>query len=150
MLKIFLCLFLTSILFACGGNIKKTDCTNNNWSAIGYETAQKGKSIRTFDEYQKTCGDTLTPSAKDTYIDGYTKGIIEFCTFENGHKIGSSNREMPDICPYEIRAEFIRGYKQGLLELTEKLHKMKEDEDKPRGTPTEKPGAGGGPRFIPL
>lgn len=150
MSKIFILLLVASSLLACGGNIKESNCTGNNWASVGYDTAKKGKSIRSFDEYTKACGANLSAGAKDAYIDGYTKGIIEYCTYDNGYKIGSANATIPDVCPYELRAEFIKGYKQGNLEVSEKLRVMKDGSEKTRGTKFDKPGSGDSPKNIPL
>lgn len=143
MSKLLFVFVLAAGLSACAGKVKETSCTGNNWSEIGYNTAKEGKTIRSFDTYVEACGDKLEASAKETYIDGYTKGIIEFCTYENGYQYGARNQEDPQVCPYEVRAAFVKGYKQGQIELNDKVRQMKNvTSDKPQRHLEEKPAEG--------
>lgn len=143
MSKILIVLLLATGLSACAGQVKELNCAEENWVTVGYNTAKAGKSIRSFDTYAESCGTNLPAGAKEAYIDGYTKGIIEFCTYENGFKYGANNIEISEICPYEVRTAFVKGYKQGLLELNDKMRQMKNStSDKPERTLDEKPHEG--------
>lgn len=126
MSKILIVLLLATGLSACVGKVKKElNCAEENWVTVGYNTAKAGKSIRSFDAYNEVCGTNLPAGAKEAYIDGYTKGIIEFCTYENGYFYGENNMEDPKICPYEVRRIFTKGYSQGQIVLKDKIRQMK-------------------------
>lgn len=140
MSKILIVLLLATGLSGCAGKVKELSCTGNNWAEIGYNTAKAGKNIRSFDAYVEACGDKLETNAKETYIDGYTKGVIEFCTYENGYLYGENNTEDPKICPYEIRGIFTKGYSQGQIVLKDKIRQMKNHtSDKPDRIQNERP-----------
>lgn len=140
MSKILIALLILTGLSACAGNTKQLTCTGQDWKTLGYNTAKEGKNIHTFDSYTESCGDKLDSTAKAAYIDGYTKGIIEFCTYDNGYQYGSNNLEDPNICPYEVRAVFVKGYKKGALDLSIKMRLMKNaTTDRPDRTLDEKP-----------
>lgn len=125
MLRIICCLTTVVALTGCAGNVKRISCTENDWARIGYETAVAGKSVRTFDAYSDQCVESPGDSAKKTYVDGFMKGIIEYCTVENGYELGVENRSHAGACPVELRSEFEKGYRLGKLEYDEKMHRMK-------------------------
>lgn len=134
MLKLIATFVLILLISACTGNTTKDDlvCTNNDWSAIGYSTATKGLSVRTFDKYKEQCG-KLPETALTTYLDGFTKGVTEYCTYDNGFLLGSKNVNKPESCPLELRAEFMRGYNQGLIILKDQIKRMERDADANQG-----------------
>ncbi len=118
-------LCLSAVLTACGGNVKQDlACTGENWEALGYSTATSGKSVRSFDRYRDGCGDKLEKNAIRTYLDGYTRGILEFCTFDKGYELGFGNKTLPDVCPVELRDQYVKGYRKGQLEINAHLSKM--------------------------
>ena len=121
-----LCLIL---LAGCGGNVKPVACTGIDWTDLGYTTATSGKSVRTFDAYRDQCGSNLEETAMDSYLEGYTKGVIEYCTYENGHLLGSQNKPIEGSCPIEVRSAFDNGYAQGLREFKEKLTDLRRESD---------------------
>lgn len=109
----------------CGGNVKKVACGERDWRKVGYDTAMDGRSVRTFDKLAGACEVAPPEATKAAYIDGYTAGIIEYCTFENGYKLGSVYGTSDDICPAELREQFAKGYRQGHLEHAEALRNMR-------------------------
>lgn len=138
-MKMFFGIFLISVvLIGCGGNVK-TDlvCSGQDWSKLGYETAMSGNSVRTFDRYRDDCGNKLEKQAMDAYLDGFTRGVLEYCTYENGYAIGLSGKPMPDACPLEARENFAKGFRLGSLEaretrnLVERLQDERDSTDSP-------------------
>ena len=118
-------LIICLLLFtACGSN-QHLACSGQDWKDLGFETAVTGKSVRTFDSYKDQCGSRLEANAMDLYLDGYTMGILGYCTYEKGYELGSSNRSVKPTCPLELRAEFNRGYNQGKVEFDKKADLMK-------------------------
>ena len=113
-------IFITSNAYA-----DKISCTGNDWVEVGLKTATSGLSVRSFNKYKKKCGSRLEENAQSLYLDGYTKGVIEFCTFDKGYEYGSNKLDLPEVCPYEVRENFVKGYNLGVIELREKLHRFK-------------------------
>jgi hypothetical protein len=113
-----------TLLVGCGGNVKPVACTGIDWTSLGHATAISGKSVRTFDSYRDQCGSNLEEGAIDSYLDGYTKAVIEYCTFDNGYSLGSLNRSVEATCPIEVRSGFERGYAQGARERNDKLSEL--------------------------
>lgn len=107
-------------------------CENNDWTEIGYKQAISGKSVRSFEIYKKKCGDNLIASSKSTFLDGYTHGIKEYCTFDNGYELATKTLSMTNICPHELREDFTKGYETAKRldkEKRARLQKTKEQWD---------------------
>lgn len=137
-------------LAACSSN-PQVACSGQDWKELGFETAVSGKPVRTFDSYKDQCGSRLEANAMDLYLDGYTLGILGYCTYEKGFELGSSNRSVKPTCPLELRAEFNRGYNHGKVEfdkkadLMKKMDAMKEEADRSERA-TQNMDASRGPR----
>lgn len=116
-------------------------CQGGDWNKVGYETALKGVSVRKIEDLAESCPN-YSEQAKSDYLDGYTIGITEYCTFDTGYEIGKKNMLMPTVCPFEVRAEFNDGYDQGLRLFTEKKKMVEQLERNERNakakTPTSK------------
>lgn len=108
-------------LVGCNTTTSQVECDNSiDWLSLGSEVALAGKSVREFDKYKASCGDGLPSNAQALYLDGYTAGIQQYCSYENGFKLGEKGIPDPQICPLEIRAEFDKGFKLGSLDRREK------------------------------
>lgn len=108
-------------LAGCQSNDYAVSCSSQtDWESVGLETAQNGKNVRSFETYKSSCGEQLPENAKSLYLDGYTVGIKDYCSYENGFKVGEKGLENPNVCPFEIRAEFDKGHKLGMLDRREK------------------------------
>lgn len=111
------------ILSACNStkSVNNIDVCTNNWTDTGYETATSGKSVRYFDVIKEKCGNKLPEQAKSDYLGGFTVGIKEYCTYENGHELASKSLPNQNTCPFELKEPFEKGYK--VAALAQKKHK---------------------------
>jgi len=134
MYKIILPIFAVA-LTACSSttqSVNLDNCSQSNWSEFGYETAISGKSVRHFNKFEEQCGENLAKNAKSQYLDGFTIGIKEYCTYDNGFKLASKSLPNKNTCPFELRAEFDKGYKVAALvqkELQKSVKKMQEQHE---------------------
>lgn len=130
MYKLLVSICLVGLLAGCGGNVKKITCTGNDWADIGYTTATNGLHVRTFDKYRDQCGKNLEEGAMEHYLEGYTKGVLEYCTYENGYALGLKNQPNENSCPVEIRSNFKKGHHAGLSEFKYKMQQLTHESDK--------------------
>lgn len=110
-----------ALLSGCGGNVKSVHCKGLNWSQQGYEAAQSGKSVREFDQFRNQCGERLEAGAMNAYVDGYTTGIREYCTYDNGYEQGYTKKVMGDFCPSELREAYEKGFRAGKFALQSRI-----------------------------
>jgi len=118
-------------LTACNStkNANNFDVCTNNWVDVGYETAISGKSVRHFNNFTEQCGDKLAKDAKAKYLDGFTSGIKEYCTYENGHKRASNSLPNQNTCPFELKEPFEKGYKVAALAQKKQKAMLKKIQD---------------------
>jgi hypothetical protein len=128
-----------SFVTSCSGNVKELNCSEKNWKDLGFQYGSAGKNIHHVDEQLKACNFFKDDKIKISYADGYTKGILKFCTFENGFAYGSENKKNPKVCPLEVRKKFEAGYAQGMLDFREKFTNLK-NASEPSGKMSEKNG----------
>lgn len=131
----------TILAVGCAGNVKEVSCADKDWRNSGYETALAGKPVRTYDSLQSACEPAPGETEKRQFIDGFTHGIIEYCTYENGYKVGSANEPIRDVCPAEVRENYVRGYRNGQLEVADRVEELKrwsEEEQRTYGSQIEK------------
>jgi len=115
-------ILLSSALVGCASTTEEDAsqaenfCTDSNWTEVGKKVALSGKSVRTYLKYQERCPD-LTGANKESYLDGFTVGVKEYCTFENGYEAGDTGKENINVCPLELRAGYDKGYRKGYKNL---------------------------------
>ncbi|KZN31773.1 DUF2799 domain-containing protein [Pseudoalteromonas luteoviolacea] len=123
MMKLFsLAPFMMLFLSGCNSTNEQlvyADCIAEDWKKLGYEAAQSGKNVRTFDNVKRECGSKLAPEAQELFVDGYSDGLLEYCTYELGHGHGEQGLEASDICPLDMSLEYKKGYRVGLRKRTE-------------------------------
>ena len=113
------------ILSGCAttGKQETLACEGKDWAAFGKSTAESGIEIRTIDKYKNGCSN-FDKSSMDAYMDGYARGLITFCSYDQGYKHGKNSVPASEICPYEIRELYVKGYNAGQREYKETILKI--------------------------
>lgn len=117
-------------LAACQSTAEKAQeqvSCSSNWVDLGYEVAVDGKSVRTFTKYEEMCKESINANAKSDYLDGYTKGIVEYCTYDKGFDLGESGQINKKVCPHELRQDFDKGFLAGHRALEEKKDQVRKE-----------------------
>ena len=126
---LFICIFVAG----CAGNTKKIPCDGKNWTQLGYRMGANGKSLQEFHNYKSSCSKNLQSVALKSYLDGYARGIVEFCTFKNGYALGYTQAAENFNCPPEIEAEFKKGFAEGKRVMDNHLRRIdKTNNTRPR------------------
>lgn len=99
-------------------------CTDRDWEAFGEQSAKAGEGVRVIDRYKNNCAG-FGEEDLDAYLDGYSRGLVAFCNFENGYEQGLKNQKMSDICPYEIQENYVKGYRAGHAEYAREQQEFK-------------------------
>jgi len=115
------------ILSGCATTVEQDAlvCEGKDWGAFGKSTAESGLEVRTIDKYKSGCGN-FDESSLDAYLDGYSRGLITFCSYDQGYTHGNNNLPASEVCPYEIRELYVRGYNAGQREHREAIRKIDE------------------------
>jgi hypothetical protein len=107
-------LFLCILLCACStqDRNRKQACLTD-WSQVGEEDAFSGARQTAINIHVKTCPMTEIISDVDQYKIGYARGLINFCTAENGYRVGTQGYNYQHICPKNTENNFLQDYKDG-------------------------------------
>lgn len=72
-----------------------------SWESIGYEDGYNGHHPdRRLNQHYEACSKLGVFPHRDTYMTGWSRGILGYCTPERGYEIGlSGSRGNPELCP---------------------------------------------------
>lgn len=92
-----------------------SDCRNSDWYEIGREDGSLGRTVEVFQQHRKECvgQDQDTASVEPLYLNGREKGLIEFCTPNNGFNLGKSGDLYYYVCPYHLETQFLDEFRRG-------------------------------------
>ena len=102
-------LSLTVFLASCAA-IRPEHCPYADWNATGELHASKGFQSRLPSLYDTCLPVGVLPDG-DAYIAGYQRGLLGFCTIENGWVWGGNRTVNPGICPPALSPGYDRAFK---------------------------------------
>jgi hypothetical protein len=108
------CLVIALFLAVSGcATLSKTECLKAEWREIGFEDAANGYPVTRISEHRKACSKHDVAPDLDLYRAGHAVGLREFCRYANGVKRGLDGYQYEGICPAELEADFLAGYRKG-------------------------------------
>ena len=96
------------VVVGCGA-IRPEHCPYANWEATGELHASKGFQSRLPGLYDTCMAVGVLPDG-DAYVAGYQRGLLGFCTIENGWTWGAHRAVNPGTCPPGMAAGFDRAF----------------------------------------
>jgi len=119
----FILLVATMALLATapGCSVSEKTCLQNDWQSLGYQHGKGGKSSDALNRYVKDCAEHGVTPDSSAYSAGFDVGIAEYCTAENGSKVGNNVKEYSGACPANLEKTFLKSYISGLRLAKEKL-----------------------------
>ena len=94
-------------------SISEDECISGNWSDIGYKDGVKGKSRGKLADYAKTCMKYGAEPNRDVYLMAFESGLVKYCTFEQGLKLGENGSSYNQVCSGDLANGFSQGYDEG-------------------------------------
>lgn len=80
---------------------------------LGMADGAAGKPLTVILARQGLCMSNQIHFDYSHYQQGRAKGLISFCTYQNGQQIGAGGSVAPDVCPPNLRAQFMSGWQSG-------------------------------------
>ena len=90
------------------------ECEGLNWHTQGVTAGTLGISEHEARLNFETCAEGALQFERDSYIDGYRKGIDTYCTKEIGFVAGLKGSVYQDVCPENKEGTFLTGYNAGI------------------------------------
>jgi len=120
-----LCVGLQTGLLGGCATLNKDECLNANWEAIGFKDGHDGYPQSRIDEHRKACAEYRIKPDLTVYLQGYERGIREFCKPQRAFQYGLRGHAYREVCPADMRRTFNEAYAEGrqLYELDRQIKK---------------------------
>jgi hypothetical protein len=93
--------------------LDKDECLVADWRLIGYQDGAAGKQATVVGEYREDCAEHGVVPDLDAYRAGRTEGLLQYCTTDNGYRLGASGRGYSAVCPAGSDGVFRAAYDEG-------------------------------------
>ena len=91
-------------------------CRSTDWQRYGLNDGKLGIALAARSETFEDCAEVGQPVNLAAYEIGRDQGLLEYCTAENGFRVGYEGRRYAKVCPPEVEPDFLQGYKKGSRE----------------------------------
>ncbi len=130
MLRVIFVALIAASLHGCA-TLSKEECLYADWHQIGLEDGSRGKDALQLARHRKACAKAGVTPDREAYELGHHSGLLNYCTYQTGLRLGTNGSSMPQFCPSEVIAEFTQGYKHG-YERYQQIKVIKDLESKVR------------------
>ncbi len=105
---------ITTVLIVVGcSTMDKGECVTANWHQLGIKDGNKGYNKSNISKYASDCGEHGIRPNQAQYLSGWQKGIVTFCTRDNGFYHGIKGRSYENSCPASLKDKFYSAYLTG-------------------------------------
>ncbi|WP_373236034.1 DUF2799 domain-containing protein [Cohaesibacter celericrescens] len=105
-------LILSTLLTGCA-SLTEDECAVGEWARIGANDAAQGLKASRLTDHKKACERYNIEPDQTTYMEGYRRGLVAYCTPTNGFNVGRNGYTYRTICPRDTETDFLSGYKRG-------------------------------------
>lgn len=103
----------TAMSSASYATMSKDQCRNADWNLIGFEDGTKGYAADRIDQHRQVCSKYKVVPDMAAYTTGRNKGLQNYCTPQNGYRVGQSTTDYTDVCPRELDESFRKAFDYG-------------------------------------
>lgn len=104
---------IIGILSGCA-TLSKEECLAADWMVIGDADGAAGYSPQErFAGHTKACSKIGVVPDQTLWNQGYQKGLVRYCTPQNGLSVGEAGKSYANVCPLDRSARFQQGYDLG-------------------------------------
>ena len=128
LIRIIGCVAALALLQSCA-SMSKDECLNADWRTIGYEDGAQGLPAGRIGAHRKDCAKYGIKPNLEVYLAGRREGLKQYCTPENGYKVGTAGGNYAGVCPPVLESGFLAAYKVGhqLFSLRNALNQVQSD-----------------------
>lgn len=77
------------------------------------EDGGAGRTKAAYETRLSLCGLRGDAAARDAYLSGYAEGLVSYCSYENGERLGRAGAPPTLTCPPHLERRFSDGYAAG-------------------------------------
>ena len=94
-------------------SVSKEECTRGDWTQIGYRDGATGAVADILAEHDKACAEVGVKTNPAAWREGYSRGVLTYCTPESGFEAGLRNDTYRGVCPRHLEPAFQARYSSG-------------------------------------
>ncbi len=112
-------------LSACA-SLSEGECRVGDWYGVGVEDGERGYPLSRLASHREACGEYGIGVQADAWREGRERGLLRYCTPENGARVGRAGESYQQVCPVELEAAFLREFEWGhrLWDLEQQISQM--------------------------
>lgn len=113
-------ILLPAILAGCVSQTpeqRASACRNTDWQRFGVNDGKLGVPVSNRAILFDDCARVGQPADQEAYRAGRAEGLAQYCTVENGYRVGYEGRRYHRVCPPEIEPDFLQGFGRGRNEM---------------------------------
>jgi hypothetical protein len=100
---------LVLLLSGCAA-LNEQQCRTLSSTTIGEQDGRSGYPTSRFDDNQKACARYQLTLDRDAYLAGRAHGLENYCTPDNGSRVGLRGERYYGVCPREREDAFLLRY----------------------------------------
>ena len=105
---------LSALVLQSGcATLSRDECMGADLFRIGREDGIRGYAFERIEDHRKACGEFGVSPNLAAYRSGRDDGLVHYCTPSSGYEQGKSGASYHYVCPRELEAEFMRGFRTG-------------------------------------
>lgn len=93
--------------------LDETECRSVDWVKLGARDGTAGFPESRVEEHRKACAEYGLAPDDSAWLQGYEAGLFDYCTADNGYRIGRRGGGYGRVCPLESEADFLAAYDLG-------------------------------------
>lgn len=114
-------LLVVSLIAASCQTLSKDECIAADWQVIGEQDGSEGRDPqKRFGNHVKACERAGVVPDQTAWNQGYQRGLFKFCTPLRGLSYGQGGNTYNNVCPPQLEAGFLSGYRLGNEEARKK------------------------------
>ena len=91
-------------------------CQSTDWTRYGENDGRLGVPSGARADIFQDCADLGHPVNLAAYRAGRATGLPDYCTAQNGYRVGFEGRRYRGVCPPGLETDFVQGYRHGRSE----------------------------------
>jgi hypothetical protein len=104
------------LISGCAGGrstVSENQCVAGDWRTLGYSDGSYGYRSNRLLQHQDACVRHGIIPDRFEYMAGWEQGVREYCEPNNGFSAGTQGYSYENVCPAELRSEFLKAYNDG-------------------------------------
>lgn len=104
--------FLSVGLSGCA-TMSRDECRQGDWVSVGQRDGASGYPPSRIEQHAEACANHGIAHNSAAYRAGWDRGILQYCTPENGFETGRRNQGYHGLCPAQVVGPFLEGRQVG-------------------------------------